>query len=186
MTVWCLDLKESEQSRHHPEGRKRKLSERPQGPMLGTNAVFHTTEDTFPQGETGQQLSFTGDGSLGERLSRVLLHSTLKQTPGATALHWQSLWKRRALSGLSSFCSIPRLHREPHDSYLQVLSTALGPQKALPAHSWALLDQCNLVELNSSSQHAASLGLTTSSNRPEHGLWVSKYQRTGSAPRTRV
>lgn len=65
--------------------------------MLGTNAVFHTTEDTFPQGETGQQLSFTGDGSLGERLSRVLLHSTLKQTPGATALHWQSLWKRRAL-----------------------------------------------------------------------------------------
>lgn len=94
--------------------------------------------------------------------------------------------EKESPGGLSSFCSIPRLHREPHDSYLQVLSTALGPQKALPAHSWALLDQCNLVELNSSSQHAASLGLTTSSKRPEHGLWVSKYQRTGSAPRTRV
>lgn len=52
MTVWCLESEQAGTPRLQIEGGKRKLSDRPQDPMLGTNAVFHTMKDVFPR-ETG-------------------------------------------------------------------------------------------------------------------------------------
>lgn len=112
----------------------------------------------------------------------MLLHSALKQTPDATAL-----LDRAPGKGQSSVTFLPPVASpnctETHDSYLLALIRAPGPQKVLPAHSWALLYQCNSVELTSRSQNASS---DNSQEKTRAWAKVSKYQRTDSAPRARV